>query len=123
MVQVSPINLTMTGDATVPWSLIDAVTFQDEIGTITVPKGFKTDLASVPRALWSILPPFGPYIPAAIIHDYLYVTPLVSRERADAIFLTIMRAYKVPRWKRITMYLAVRAFGWRHFKGGTPTHA
>lgn len=37
----------------------------------SVPLGFITDLASVPRVLWALLPPHGRYAKAAILHDYL----------------------------------------------------
>jgi hypothetical protein len=40
--------------------------------TINVPIGFKTDFASVPRLLWSIIPRWGKYGNAAVIHDFLY---------------------------------------------------
>ena len=39
--------------------------------TITVPTGFVTDLASVPRAMWWAIAPFD-VARAAIIHDILY---------------------------------------------------
>lgn len=39
--------------------------------TITVPVGFVTDLASVPRAMWWAIAPFD-VARAAIIHDLLY---------------------------------------------------
>ena len=41
--------------------------------TITVPTGFITDLASVPRAMWWAIAPFD-VARAAIIHDLLYKT-------------------------------------------------
>ena len=39
---------------------------------IEIPKGFSTDLASVPQPLWPIFPPWERYGPAAVLHDYLY---------------------------------------------------
>jgi hypothetical protein len=39
---------------------------------ITVPAGFVTDFASTPRAIWAVLPPFGTYQLAAVVHDFLY---------------------------------------------------
>jgi hypothetical protein len=39
--------------------------------TITAPTGFRTDGASVPRFLWAVLPTWGSYSRAAVIHDYL----------------------------------------------------
>lgn len=79
--------------------------------TIVVPAGFSTDFASVPRIFWSILPPWGPYAPAAIVHDYLYVTGIIPKKQADDIFLKIMKNLKVSKWKRNTMYQAVKLGG------------
>jgi len=39
---------------------------------VTVPAGFVTDLASVPRLLWAIVPRDGLYNGAAVVHDFLY---------------------------------------------------
>lgn len=63
---------------------------QEEL--ILAPAGFVTDLASIPRWCWIILPPNGPWVKAAIIHDFLYATKgsgqwkrrLDGRTRADA---------------------------------------
>ena len=41
--------------------------------SIVVPKGFETDLASVPRAAWALIAPWD-VARAAIIHDLLYKT-------------------------------------------------
>ena len=40
-------------------------------GKVTVPKGFVTDMASVPRACWAFIAPFD-VARAAVIHDLLY---------------------------------------------------
>src|SRR5256885_9984018 len=53
---------------------------------VEVPKGFVTDLASVPRIFWSYLRPDGNYAYAAIIHDYLYWVQSRAREAADLVF-------------------------------------
>lgn len=39
---------------------------------ITVPKGFMTDLTSIPKMMDKALPPDGQYAPAAVVHDFLY---------------------------------------------------
>lgn len=87
---------------------------------ITVPKGFKTDLASTPKFLWLTFPPFGKYTDAAIVHDYLYskdcVYNAIDRAMADKIFLELMKELGVPLWKRQAMYRAVRLFGNRYFR-------
>ncbi|EJQ8214212.1 DUF1353 domain-containing protein [Salmonella enterica] len=83
----------------------------DNSDVISVPAGFVTDLASVPRVFWILLPPDGKYAKAAIIHDYLYDNALRTKKEADKIFLDGMTVLGVPRWKRTVMYWAVRMFG------------
>lgn len=79
---------------------------------LCVPAGFITDFASIPRAFWRILPPSGKYNKAAVVHDYLYSTQMVTQEIADLIFHEAMGVLAVPSWKRWTMYRALRMFGW-----------
>lgn len=78
---------------------------------VTVPKGFVTDLASIPRIFWSALRPDGLYAYAAIIHDYLYWTQTRSREEADEILKMSMQDFKVPSLQVEAIHLAVRKFG------------
>ena len=40
---------------------------------ITAPRGLYTDLASVPKMLWSFAGPIGRHLEISIIHDYLYM--------------------------------------------------
>ncbi len=80
--------------------------------SVDVPAGFETDFASVPRFFWRIVPPFGRYSPAAVVHDFLYFSGQVSRKDADETFYRLMGSLGVPDWKRWAMYYAVRAFGW-----------
>ena len=78
---------------------------------VEVPVGFVTDFASVPRAFWRLIPPWGRYSPAAVVHDYLYGQDDWPKAEADRAFLDLMRQVGVPRWKRTMMYWAVRWFG------------
>ena len=41
---------------------------------MSIPEGFESDRASVPRIFWSIIPPLGKYSIGALIHDWLYRT-------------------------------------------------
>ncbi|EIF0665122.1 DUF1353 domain-containing protein [Salmonella enterica] len=83
----------------------------DNSDIISVPAGFVTDLATIPRIFWTLLPPDGKYAKAAIIHDYLYDNALRTKKEADLIFLDGMTVLGVPKWKRAVMYWAVRVFG------------
>jgi hypothetical protein len=78
-----------------------------------VPRGFATDLASVPRLFWSAFPPCGNYTPAAVVHDYLYwEQPAgMTREAADKILLTAMEESDVKWTTRQAIYRAVRVGG------------
>ena len=80
--------------------------------TVDVPKGFATDFASVPSLLWFILPKWGKYGNAAVIHDYLYYDQSTSRFEADKIFLEGMIVLDVPLWQRFCLYTGVRIGGW-----------
>ena len=101
------------------WKLIKEFSFyfyyKNKKITITVPTGFITDFASIPRIFWSLLPPTGKYGKAAVIHDYCYRKRLLPRKLADKVFLEAMKVLKVARWKIYIMYLAVRLFGWRYY--------
>lgn len=78
--------------------------------SFTVPAGFTTDLASVPRLLWPLFPRDDPhYAAAAVLHDRLCTTPGFYRHTADAIFLEAMGVLGVAAWRRWTMYVGVRA--------------
>ena len=100
---------------------------------ITVKKGFKTDLASVPRICWNIISPWD-VARAAIIHDLLYKrirqyrwdrlhrfdnvieNPNIIkdvRKAADEVFLMAMidAAPSIPKWKIYSAYYSVRSFG------------
>lgn len=96
---------------------------------VKVYENFITDGATVPRLFWSLIPPWGRYGQAAILHDHLLqynyvfdydpdiyddkvtnkVRPL-SRREVDRIFLQAMAVLEVPTWKRLLMYGAVRAY-------------
>lgn len=86
---------------------------------IEVPYGFRTDGASVPRPFWNIIPPWGEYGQAAVLHDFLceYRTIIVrgeaqsiSREEADFIFREAMEVLNVPKVQREAMHAAVRSY-------------
>lgn len=83
---------------------------------IVVPAGATTDLASIPRLVSALLPPDGPWIKAAVLHDHLYRTKGLAgrftRGQCDAIFSEAMKAQGVAAWKRALIFGAVRGGGW-----------
>src|SRR5262245_50408201 len=95
------------------WVLSEPYVRETSIGTIEVPAGFVTDLASTPGQVWHRFPPWGRWSGAAIVHDYLYATRPngIDRETADKVFLELMRADRVRYGDYSIMYSAVREFG------------
>lgn len=107
---------------------------------ITVKAGFETDLASVPPLFWALgFPPDGLHRAASVVHDALYkargalpsgdatyqetrkwieprdwsyLPARYTREEADRLFGRMMRDAGVPKWRRDTMYRAVRLCSW-----------
>ena len=86
---------------------------------VTVPTGYLTDGASVPQLLWSLIPPWGSYGQAAVLHDLLceYLSIVVAgelvnitRERCDEIFYESMGVLGVLAWKRWVIYRGVSAY-------------
>jgi Protein of unknown function (DUF1353) len=78
---------------------------------ITVPTGFVTDFASIPRPLWFTLSNVQDYGRAAIIHDYLYWDQRCTRLQADNILLLGMKESRVGFHTMNRIHTAVRWFG------------
>lgn len=89
----------------------DVLLQHSEDGLIEVPKGFVTDLASIPRALWAILPPWERYGPAAVVHDWLYWDQAIDRDMADAVLREAMEVLGVAAAERGAIYRGVRVGG------------
>lgn len=96
------------------YELLEDFCYRGREQVLTVPKGFETDLASVPRAFWQFIPPFGGYEAAAVLHDYLCVAlasngpkPVNARD-TDGLFRRIMREEGVGFVARWVMWVGVR---------------
>ena len=82
-----------------------------------VPKGFHTDLASIPSLGRLIFKTWGRYTAACIVHDCFYAYRAGSRELADDIFEVMMREDGVGEEDITYLAEAVRWFGhlaWEH---------
>ena len=91
---------------------------------ITIPRGFESDFASIPRGfgLWDIFPPhYAPYRHASIVHDYLYMDQniITSRPFADMEFKRILLRYNVHPVIAFIFWACVRLGGggrWKKYK-------
>ena len=76
-----------------------------------VPRGFVTDLASIPRQVRLLLPATTRYGNAALVHDYLYWRQDCTRKQSDNIMAIALMEAGVSVIERTVIYEAVRNFG------------
>lgn len=92
----------------VTWRLAEPLVYHGEEETFTVPAGYVTDFATIPRiAVW-LIPRFGAYTKAAILHDYLLTDTDVASVDVDNLFRRALRELGVPPWRRTLMWTGVR---------------
>jgi hypothetical protein len=94
------------------WALVDDLVYRGRWERFVVPAGFRTDFASVPRVVTWLVPRFGAYTLAAILHDWLCREGIdsgaVTSREADGIFRRVMRESGVPVLRRWMMWAGVR---------------
>lgn len=82
---------------------------------IIVPRGYITDLASIPRVFRNVFNVNGPLRAPAVLHDWLYSSQRFTRALSDQILLEAMEARGMDRVERYAIYSAVRTFGGSHW--------
>lgn len=103
----------------------NTIAFRTDAGDVVAAfAGSNTDGASIPRPLWSLMPPDGPWYEAAAIHDALFKSAgsmvwrghvgrtraaPYTRSEANEILREAMVSLGVPAWKRIVIYEGVQA--------------
>lgn len=99
------------------WVIVRPLIYQSDIAkqTFTVPAGFPTDLASVPRLPVVFLLTGDTSNEAAAVHDFLYTSHLVTRELADSVLREASAVTGVPAWRRWLMWAGVRLGGASHW--------
>jgi hypothetical protein len=96
------------------WLVMAPLTYEAADSAIyTIPAGFITDLASIPRFFWRVYPRSGPWNEAAVLHDWLYNQQTVTRLRADELFREGMLWLGVSPTTARNMYLGCRIGGWK----------
>lgn len=103
------------------WIVKEPLTYRVGIShdSVTVPRGFVTDLASIPPVLQSLIQQNGPYLLPAVVHDYLYWKQTCTRAQSDRLLLLAMIENKVSKAHRTAIYDAVRAAGGFAWTGNT----
>ena len=107
-----PGSLTVRRVDAYRWALVEELVYLGRRDRFVVPAGFRTDFATVPRPVTWLVPRFGAYTLAAILHDWLITeglrTGVVTSREADGIFRRVMRESGVPVLRRWLMWTGVR---------------
>lgn len=117
---LSPLRMETIGER--EWLLTDDLVFFSALyrGVVIAPRGFQTNLASIPRLMWTVFPKVGKHDCGAVIHDGGYGHALLTQngERihaaktvSDSLFYEGMRAAGVSRFAAAVMYRAVVLYG------------
>lgn len=98
------------------WRLYAPLVYASDIlGSLTVPAGFETDYASVPRIPFAYWLTGDTAHASAVVHDYLcrewYENARITWGLAATVFGEAMKAEGVPAWRRWMMVQAVRLAG------------
>tara|TARA_R110000868_G_scaffold6786_3_gene37808 strand:- start:45 stop:413 length:369 start_codon:yes stop_codon:yes gene_type:complete len=104
------------------WMLHEELVYHSDIlgRVVTVPAGYKTDLASVPRLLrWIVPVANAKNRKAAVVHDYLCTHGdgvVKNQKQSDKVFREALGVLGLGRFKSGILYFSVRIFqsikGW-----------
>lgn len=98
------------------WVVLLALIYKAKDGVRHIaPRGFITDLASIPRLFRDVFNVNGLSREPAVLHDFLYCIQYTTRAEADALFLEALESVGVGWATRYSMWLAVRAGGWMYW--------
>ena len=99
------------------WMVMAPFTYQSDVlgREITVPDGFLTDLASIPRVpfFYRELEQLADL--PGVVHDYIYSCGCASRDQADLLLKEACLLIGLSAWKAWAIYYGVRVGGGSHF--------
>ncbi|MGH2829257.1 MAG: DUF1353 domain-containing protein [Actinomycetota bacterium] len=92
------------------WKLVTPLRYEATRECFEVPIDAETDFASIPKPFQWLIPRSGRFTKAAVLHDFLWRTPIggVSRGDADGIFRRCLFELGVPFLRRWLMWAGVR---------------
>lgn len=114
---LSDLDVSLLSTTPKRWRIDSPLVFFSEIigGKITVPVGFNTDFATVPRVPIIYLLYAHRGMKAAAVHDYLYFYKLYDRSTCDAVFREALAADGEGCFVSWAMWSGVRLLGWHYY--------
>lgn len=104
------------------WELMEPFAFETPSLSVTVPAGFVSDFASVPRLVrWYVDDDDPAILPGSIVHDYVYGRRgmlegrKISRAEADALLRDAMLTAGAGKTLAAVVHAAVRLGGGAHW--------
>lgn len=97
------------------WQLVEPIEINIDGEIIHIPAGYESNLISVTRFLYWLIPPHGLGAIPAIKHDFLYEYKLVPRKIADNEFKKDLIDFNLPFWQIFLMFYYVRLLGWVNY--------
>jgi len=94
------------------WELTADLIYIDGSFSYLVPRGFCTDLASIPRVLRFAFSKNGKSRRPAVCHDKMYTDKWKTRKECDKMFYRMLRDEDVGLWTARFYYWGVRLGGW-----------
>lgn len=95
------------------WALLRPVSYTALNGErYDIPERFIMDFASIPQLAQALYSIDDETRPGALLHDLLYCTQQVPRQRADELLREVMMRVGSRATKRALYYRTVRAGGW-----------
>ena len=106
-----------TGEDDGKWRLTAPLIYQSDVAgrVFTVPTGFVSDYASVPRAPLVYWLCGDTSTLASVVHDAIYTYHWVPRDMADKVLREASAVTGVAAWRRALMYWGVRVGGASHW--------
>ena len=98
------------------WIVLEDIEYTSLSGKVyIVPRGFVTDLASIPKIAQVVYSIDDETRCPAVLHDWLYCTKQTSREEADSLLKEAITRANSAQFKANSFWIAVRMGGWLYW--------
>lgn len=93
--------------------------FRNKLYKVTIPKGFRTNFASVPKKFRNVISNVSMFNKCYLLHDYIYSKDCLlsfSKSDADVMLRRNLEDFGMDFVDRWTVYFSVKYFAKKHWK-------